>query len=65
MSTPVFISIYHEKKFRAGLHDNVPADFTAEVAKSPPVSCTSAQNDALTWVATPAVQPTFWDSDSF
>ena len=41
--------------------------FTAKVAKSSPVSCKTQPRctDVPDWVTTFAVQPTFWDSDSF
>ena len=36
------------------------------VAESPPVSSNSAHNTSqISWLTTSAVQPTFWDSDSF
>ena len=54
---------------RAGTQGGVarqrPSPFTAREAGSSPVSCNSAQYDVPDWVKTYAVQPTFWDSDSF
>ena len=51
----------------AGLHDNSTAHFLprwqkVRQSRATQPGCTTDVSD---WTATPAVQPTFWDSDSF
>ena len=51
---------------RAGLHDNVPADLLpmwqkVRQSRATQLRCT----DVPDWATTYAMQPTFWDSDSF
>ena len=51
---------------RAGLHDNVPANLLPKWQKVHQSRVTQPRcADAPDWVTTSAVQPTFWDSDSF
>ena len=51
---------------RAGLHDNVPADLLPRWQKVCQSCATQLRcTDVPDWVTISAVQPTFWDSDSF
>ena len=51
---------------RAGLQGNVPADLLPRWQKVHQFRATRPRRaDVPDWVTTSAVQPTFWDSDSF